>query len=78
MYFQTKNPNLGKFLMVLQWKMFVHFVAVWVTLWSFGIFYGHLVHVMVIWYMLWSFGTFFPFWYVAPGKIWQPWFPPVL
>jgi hypothetical protein len=22
-YFQTKNPNLGKFCRVLQWKMFI-------------------------------------------------------
>jgi hypothetical protein len=29
-------------------------------LWPFGIF-------------LWIFGLFFPFWYVAPRKIWQPW-----
>jgi hypothetical protein len=25
--------------------------------------------------MLLSFGIFFPFWYAAPRKIWQPWFP---
>jgi hypothetical protein len=29
-------------------------------LWPFGIFSGH-------------FGIFFPFWYVVPRKIWQPW-----
>jgi hypothetical protein len=29
---------------------------------------------MTIWYgMLWSFGIFFPFWFVVPRKIWQPW-----
>jgi hypothetical protein len=22
---------------------------------------------------LWSFGIFFPFWYVVPRQIWQPW-----
>jgi hypothetical protein len=44
-----------------------------------GIFYGHLVyftaiwHIFVaIWYILRLFNTFFPFWYVAPRKIWQP------
>jgi hypothetical protein len=30
------------------------------------IFYGNLVHFVAIWYI------FFPFWYVAPRKIWQP------
>jgi hypothetical protein len=24
-------------------------------------------------YILLSFGIVFPFWYVVPGKIWQPW-----
>jgi hypothetical protein len=38
-----------------------------------GIFYGHLVYFTVIWYILWYFGIFFPFWYVAPRKIWHPW-----
>jgi hypothetical protein len=28
-YFQTKNPNLGKFLRVLQRKVLVYFVAIW-------------------------------------------------
>jgi hypothetical protein len=32
-----------------------------------GIFYGHLVFIF-------SFLViFFPFWYVVPRKIWQPW-----
>jgi hypothetical protein len=42
--FQTKNPNLGKFCMALDWKMFVYFMATWNILWRFGIFYDHLVH----------------------------------
>jgi hypothetical protein len=29
LYFQTKNPNLGKFGGVLQLKMLVHFIATW-------------------------------------------------
>jgi hypothetical protein len=33
-----------------------------------GIFYCH----SVIWYTLWSFDIYFPFWYVLPRKIWQP------
>jgi hypothetical protein len=28
---------------------------------------------MATWYILWLFGMFFPFWYVVPTKIWQPW-----
>jgi hypothetical protein len=35
-YFQTKNPNLGKFWRVLQWKMLIYFVAIWSILWLFG------------------------------------------
>jgi hypothetical protein len=45
-----------------------------------GIFYGHLVHFTVFCYILWTFGTVrgnmvycFPFWYLVPRKIWQPW-----
>jgi hypothetical protein len=41
--FQTKNPNLGKFWRVLQWKMLVYFVDTWSILQYFVIFYGHLV-----------------------------------
>jgi hypothetical protein len=57
-YFQTKNPDLGKFWKVFQWKMLVF-------LWPFCLFYGHMVYVMAIWYILWSFGIFFPFWYIC-------------
>jgi hypothetical protein len=42
--FQTKNPNLGKCLRGLDWKMFIYFMAIWTILWRFGIFYDHLVH----------------------------------
>jgi hypothetical protein len=66
--FQTKNPNLGKFWMALEWKMQVYFMVIWNILQSFGIFYekfgkccGNLVY--------------FPsFWYIVSRKIWQPWF----
>jgi hypothetical protein len=37
--FQTKNPNLGKFWRVLDWK-------------KLGIFYGHLEYFMDIWDIL--------------------------
>jgi hypothetical protein len=66
-YFQTKNINLGKFWRVLQWKVLVYFwqcglcTYLVYILWPFAIFYGYLVHI-------------FPFWYVVPRNIWQPWF----
>jgi hypothetical protein len=79
-YFQTKNPNLGKFCRVLHWKMLVcfngHLVifpAIWYILWHFGIFYGTLVHFIAIWYILWHFGIFYctlvyfmALWYIFP------------
>jgi hypothetical protein len=40
---QTKNPTLGKFWSVLQWKTMVYVMDTWSILWSFDIFYGHLV-----------------------------------
>jgi hypothetical protein len=50
--FQTKNPNLGKFWRVFQWKMLVYFMDTWsilhtvfrYILWTFGIVRGHLVY----------------------------------
>jgi hypothetical protein len=53
-YFQTKNPNLGKFWRVLDWKKFISF------LWPFGTFYGYLGYFTTIWYILYSFVTFGP------------------
>jgi hypothetical protein len=65
-YFQTKNPNLGKFWRDLQWNILAF-------LWPFGIFYGHLVYFVAVGYILFLlFAIVFPFWYVAPRKIWQP------
>jgi hypothetical protein len=45
-YFLTKNPNLGKFWRVLQFKM----SAIWSILRPFGIFCGHLIYFIFIWY----------------------------
>jgi hypothetical protein len=45
-YFQTENPNLGKFWRVLQRKMLVYTV------------YGHLVDFTATWYILWPNGLF--------------------
>jgi hypothetical protein len=58
-YFEIKNPNLGKCGRVLQWKMFIANIYYYL-LWPFGILYDILVY--------------FPlFWFVALRKIWQPW-----
>jgi hypothetical protein len=55
-YFQTKTPNLGKFLRVLQWKMLVYFMDSWSILRPIGIFYGHLVMWSFGHLVMWSFG----------------------
>jgi hypothetical protein len=62
-YFLTKNPNLGKSWRVLQRKMFD----------IFGLLYGHLVYILCGHLVFCGFLVyFFLFWYVEPGKIWQP------
>jgi hypothetical protein len=65
-YFQTKNPNLGKFWRALEWKPLVYFyenmeylMTICCNLWQFGIVCGHLVY----------FSQFVMF---GPRKIWQP------
>jgi hypothetical protein len=50
-YFQTKNPNLGKFRRVLVGKMLQYFMAICNILCPFGIFYDHWVHIVFIWYI---------------------------
>jgi hypothetical protein len=47
-YFQNKNPNLGNFSSVSQWKMMVY-VGI---LWAFGLFYSHLADLIDTWYVL--------------------------
>jgi hypothetical protein len=49
--FQTKNPNLGKFLRALDGKMLIYFMAIWNILRPFGKFCDHLVHFVLIWYI---------------------------
>jgi hypothetical protein len=39
-YFQTKNPNLGKFSRASSCTMLINFTVIWNTLRPFGIFYG--------------------------------------
>jgi hypothetical protein len=58
-YFQTKNPNLGKLWRVLKWNMSVYYVCghsvyfmvIWCILWSFSICCGHFLHFMAIWHI---------------------------
>jgi hypothetical protein len=64
--FQTKNPNLGKFLEGLRME-------------NADVFDGHLEYFTVIWYILWPFGNVVVFRYIFPRsgmllsrKIWQP------
>jgi hypothetical protein len=40
---QTKNPYLGTFRRVLQWKLLVYFRDIVYILQPFGIFYGHYI-----------------------------------
>jgi hypothetical protein len=43
-YFKTKNPTLGTFSRAWwEWKMLVHFKAIWFDLWPLGIIYSRLV-----------------------------------
>jgi hypothetical protein len=48
--FQTKNPNLGKFWRVLQWKLLVYVMAIWSILQPFDTY--------ILWHLvnLWLFG----------------------
>jgi hypothetical protein len=58
-YFQTKNPNLGKFWKVLQWKMLPFFSFILSILRPNVIFYGHFVSTFKGHLVYFS-----PFWYV--------------
>jgi hypothetical protein len=54
--FQTKNPNLGKLLSALDWKMLIYFMGSWNILLRSGNFYGCLVHFVSTWYIFPGFG----------------------
>jgi hypothetical protein len=55
-YFQTKNPNVGKFWRVSQWKLLVYFMtiwsilctAIWYILLQSGTAYGNLVSIFPV------------------------------
>jgi hypothetical protein len=63
--FQTKYPNLGKFLRAIEW-------ICWYMLCSSGIFYGHLVYFVDIWKCCGNVVYFPSIWYIGSRKIWQP------
>jgi hypothetical protein len=48
MYFQTKNPNLGKIWRALEWKMLSYFITIWYKLWPFGVVCSHFVYFPVL------------------------------
>jgi hypothetical protein len=52
-YFQTKNPYLGKFWRALKWVRLVYSFAIWNILLPLGTFYGH-------WAISWQFVIIFP------------------
>jgi hypothetical protein len=44
-YFQTKDPNLGKFWRAFHWKVLVYFLAFWHICWLFlGTYFTVLVY----------------------------------
>jgi hypothetical protein len=57
--FNPKNPNLGKFLRVIDWKLFIYFMAIWNVWMAFWIFYEHMVHLVFIWYIFSCFGIMY-------------------
>jgi hypothetical protein len=57
--FQTKNPNLCKFLRFLQWKILAKLLTIWSILQSLEIFYSHLLYFVVIWYISPHFGILY-------------------
>jgi hypothetical protein len=74
-YFQTKNPELGKFWRDFDWKMLIYFMAIWNILRTFEIFYDHLVHVVFIWYIYLILAYGLPLWILGtvrsnPAMVW--------
>jgi hypothetical protein len=59
-YFQNKNPNLGKFWRALEWKRLLYYLAVWNILQPFRTYFGHLVIYLVA-----IRNIFPPFWYIV-------------
>jgi hypothetical protein len=64
--FQTKTPNLGKFLEGHRMEILEYLMVIWNILRSFGIFYSNLEYFTVIWYILKQFGNVVVIWYIFP------------
>jgi hypothetical protein len=58
-YFQTKTPNLGKFLKALDCKMWIYFMAIWNILRTYEKWYDHLVRFVLIWDIFPNFGIMY-------------------
>jgi hypothetical protein len=50
-YFETKNPTLGKFWRALDGKMLQYLIAIWNILRTLGICHDLLVHFVFMWYI---------------------------
>jgi hypothetical protein len=71
-YFETKNTNLGKCWSALEWKMLIHFVAIW-TMYCTDIWNMYL-YSTDIWSDVQTFGKFYDqlvhfvfIWYILSG-----------
>jgi hypothetical protein len=78
--FAYQNPNLGKFLRALEWKLLVYCTTIWYTLyvhtaiWYIARQYDILYDLLgvIFWSnILWLLDNFFTFWYFVPRKLWQ-------
>jgi hypothetical protein len=61
-YFQTKNPNLGKLWSALDWKMLIHFMAFWNILVRFGKCLENAIYIVnfgFIWHIFPVFGIMY-------------------
>jgi hypothetical protein len=67
--FSNKNPSLGEYLRILQWKMCVYFINIWPILRPIGIFYAHFVYFTVIWYICFHFGLLYQEKSGNPGSV---------
>jgi hypothetical protein len=57
-YFQTQNPNLGKFFRAVEWNRMVHSIPT------------HLEYITTIRYILWLFGNLVKIWYMHFLPFW--------
>jgi hypothetical protein len=59
-YFQTENPNLGKFWRALDWKLLLYCKDICDILRTIGIFYDHLVNFVFNLVYFYRFGIMYP------------------